>query len=164
LVAKRNAKKMHFDYNDFIEVEDSKTDRDVLRIDLLTNLLQIFSENSDSTYPQKIFEMGKVFSRDEGAETGVLESERLGIAMVNEEINFTELKQVLDYLFKMLSVEYTIEEAENNNYIGGRVGKILVDGNEVGFIGEVAPRVLRNWKVKMPVVALEIDLGWLFNA
>lgn len=165
LTTKKNVKKMHFDYNDFIEVEDSKTERDVLRIDMMTNLLQILSENSDAGYPQKIFEMGRVFSRDDSSdsETGVKEEERLAMAMVDEKMNFTELKQAVDYLFKMLGVEYSIENVENSNYIIGRCGKIIVEGKEVGFIGEIAPRVLKNWKIKMPTVAVEIDLDWLFN-
>jgi len=161
LTTKKNIKKMHFDYKDFIEVEDSKTERDILRMDILTNLLQILSENSNSSYPQKVFEMGTVFSSDDGSETGVREEERLAISLIDESVNFTELKQILDYLFKMLDVEYKIENAENNNYIAGRVGKIIVGGEDVGFIGEVAPRVLKNWKIKMPVVGLEIGLGWL---
>ncbi|MBU2577087.1 MAG: phenylalanine--tRNA ligase subunit beta [Nanoarchaeota archaeon] len=162
LTTRRNIKRMHFDYNDFIEVEDSKTERDVLRMDMLTNLLQILSENSDAGYPQKIFEMGRVFSRDDSEDTGVKETERLAVVMVDEVMNFTDLKQVVDYLFKMLGVEYSIENVENSNYIIGRCGKMIVEGKEVGFIGEVAPRVLKNWKIKMPTVAVEIDLDWLF--
>lgn len=164
LTTKKNVKKMHFDCNDFIEVEDSKTERDVLRIDLMTNLLQILSENSDASYPQKIFEMGRVYSRDESEDTGVRETERLAMVMVEEKMNFTELKQAVDYLFKMLGVEYSIENVENSNYIIGRCGKMIVEGKEVGFIGEIAPRVLKNWKIKMPTVGMEIDLAWLFNS
>lgn len=163
LVAKKNVKKMHYDFNDFIEVEESKTERDVLRIDLLTNLMQIASENSDAAYPQKTFEMGRVFSKDASgkSETGVIEDEHLAALMIDENITFTEMKQVLDYLFKMLNIEYSIENVENSNYIIGRCGKIIVDGKDVGFIGEIAPRVLKNWKVKFPAVAFEIDLGFL---
>jgi len=163
LTTKKDIKKMHFNYSDFIEVEDSKTARDVLRMDILTNLLQIFSENSDAAYPQKIFEMGKVFFRDTSNqfESGIKEGEKLAIALIDEKANFTELKQILDYFFKMLGISYSIENTENNNYISGRVGKILVNGKEIGFIGELAPRVIKNWKLKMPIVALEIDLRFM---
>ena len=163
LAKKRDVKKMHFNFKDWIEAEDSKTEYDVLRIDLISNLLKIFAENSDSQYPQKIFEIGKVFEKDETEETGIKETEKLAIALADEKINFTALKQIADYLFKMLDVEYEIEPIENNNYIAGRVGKIIVDKKEVGIIGEIAPRVLKNWKLKMPVVGIEIGLGWLFD-
>ena len=175
ITTKKNVKKMYYDFNDFIELEDSKTERDVLRIDLMTNMLQIISENSDASYPQRIFEMGRIFQRcevagsrlqvagAEGSETGVVEKERLAIAMIDERMGFTEMKQVLDYLFKMLGVEYVVEDVEDSNYIIGRCGKIVVDGVEVGKIGEIAPRVLRNWKIRMPVVGCEMGLGFLFG-
>ena len=163
ITSKSNVKKMHYDFKDFIELEDSKTERDVLRIDLLTNLLQIASENSNASYPQKTFEMGRVFSKTDDAksETGVLEDEHLAIAMIDEKINFTELKQTVDYLFKMLGREYSIENTENSNYITGRCGKVVVDGKTIGMIGEIAPRVLKNWKIKLPMVAMEIGLDFL---
>ncbi|MFA4960306.1 MAG: phenylalanine--tRNA ligase subunit beta [Candidatus Pacearchaeota archaeon] len=160
LTTKKNIKKMHFEYKDFIEIKDSKTERDCLRMDLLTNLLQILSENSNSQYPQKIFESGRVFFLDnnEKSEIKVRESENLAIALIDEKMNFTEIKQVMDYLFKMLNLEYKIESYENSNYITGRCGKIIVDGKIIGFVGEIAPRVLKNWKIKMPVVAMEIGI------
>ena len=161
--SKKNVKKIHYDFHDFIELEDSKTERDVLRIDLLTNLLQIISENSNAAYPQKIFEMGRVFSKTDDAksETGVKEDEHLAIAMIDEKVNFTELKQVVDYLFKMLGKEYSIENTENSNYITGRCGKIIVDEKPIGMIGETVPRVLKNWKIKLPMVAMEINLDFM---
>ena len=165
LTTKKNIKKMHFDFNDFIEVEASKTERNVLRCDLMTNLLQIISENSDAIYPQKIFEIGRIFSREtessklEVSETGVLEKEKIAIAMIDEKMGFTEMKQILDYLFKMLGIEYILENIEDSNYIIGRCGKVIVNEVEVGRIGEIAPRVLRNWKIRMPVVGCELDLS-----
>lgn len=171
LTTKKNIKKMHYDFNDFIELETSKTERDVLRYDLMTNMLQILSENSDVAYPQKIFEMGTVFDREDGelkvedrtTETGVVEKERLALAMIDEKMGFTEMKQVMDYLFKMLDIEYVLEDIEDSNYIIGRCGKIIVNGNEIGRIGEVAPRVLRNWKIRMPVVGVELNLDSLLG-
>ncbi len=163
LTTKENIKKMHYDFKDFIEIEESKNENDALRVDLLTNSLKVLSENSDSQYPQKIFEVGTVFELDkEGkAETGIKESERLAISLIDEKISFTDAKQVLDYLFKMLDKEYELEVVEDNNYILGRVGKVLVNKKEVGRIGEVAPRVLKNWKINLPVSAIELDLSFL---
>ncbi len=160
LTTKKNIKKMHYDFNNFIEVEDSKNENNILRIDILTNLLKILSENSDSQYPQKIFEIGRVFENTDNkeSETGVLEKDLLGIALIDEKVNFTDAKQILDYLFKMLDKEYTLEEVENNNYILGRVGNVIYNGKKVGIIGEVAPRVLKNWKISLPVSTIELDL------
>ncbi|MDD4563634.1 MAG: phenylalanine--tRNA ligase subunit beta [Candidatus Nanoarchaeia archaeon] len=167
LTTKKNIKKIYFDFNDLIQVENSKTQRDTLRHDLLTNLLEIFSENSDATYPQKIFEIGKVFEKDKEnkTQTKVIEKEKLSIALTNENVNYTELKQILDYLFKMLNIiNYKIENNDNHPaYIKGRSGIIKVGDKEIGTIGEINPRVLKNWKLKMPVVSLELELTFLLN-
>ena len=162
LAVKDDVKKMHYDFKNWIEVEDSKTEYNVLRIDLISGLLKILSENSDASYPQKIFEIGRVFSSGD-SETGIKEDEHLAVALIDEKITFTDAKQVLDYLFKMLNKEYKIEEVEDNNYIPGRVGKILADCKEIGIIGELAPRVLRNFGISMPVAGFEIDLKFLMN-
>ncbi len=165
LSTKDDIKKMHYDFKDFIEVIDSKTEYNVLRIDLLTNLLKILSENSDSAYPQKIFESGIAFEKDSEnkTETGIKENQKLAIALADESVNFTEIKQILDYLFKMIDKEYKIKETEHLGFISGRAGEIIINNQSIGIIGEIHPRVLRNWKIKMPVSALEIDLGFLID-
>jgi phenylalanyl-tRNA synthetase beta chain len=161
LANKEDIKKMHFDFKGFIEVEESKTDYNVLRMDLLSNILKILYENSDSGYPQSIYEIGRVFAKNKEKETGIEEKERLAVAIANEKLNFTQIKQVLDYLFKMLGKEYKLEPVESSNFIIGRAAKILVNEKEVGILGEIAPRVLKNWKIRMPTVALEMGLDWL---
>jgi len=159
LTTKKDIKKTYFEFNEAIEVEESKTKNDTLRHDLLTNLLQIFAENSDSQYPQKIYELGRTFKLDDSTETGIAETEKLAIALVDESITFTEIKQILDYLFKMLNIKYTlVEDDDHPAYINGRCGKIIVNDKNIGNIGEVAPRVLKNWKIKAPAVALEMDI------
>ena len=47
--------------NQEIEILESKTENNILRASLLAQSIQILSENSDAAYPQKIFEIGKVF-------------------------------------------------------------------------------------------------------
>jgi phenylalanyl-tRNA synthetase beta chain len=151
--------------SDLLELETSKSEYKYLRYNLLIPILRIISQNSDATYPQKIFEMGTIFERDKEnkTEVGIVEKENLAIAIVDEKVNFTELKQILDYMFRMLDIKYSLEECENNNCIPGRTGKIIVNGNELGMIGEVAPRVLKNWGINMPVVALEMNLEKLIE-
>lgn len=144
-----------------IEVNDSKTENNILRMGLLANLVQVLSENSDATYPQKIFELGRVFYSDEkykDSETGIGEREKLCIASCHEKANFTELKQILDYLTRMFDTEYEIRETSHPSFIEGRAGSIFIDNKEVGILGELNPNILKNNKIKMPVSVLEIDI------
>ncbi len=146
-----------------IEVLDSKTERNILRTSLLANSIQILSENSDATYPQKIFELGKVFYHDDKTETQIGEKERLCISLCYEKANFTGLKQILDYLMRMLGVVYEIKETEHPSFIEGRCGEIIINKKSLGVIGEVHPNSLKNNKIKMPVASLEMDLEALMN-
>lgn len=144
----------------FIEVDDSKTEYKILRKDLSHYLLKNFSENVDSEYPQRIFEVGKVFDLKLNDE--ILESENLCIGITPG--NFTELKQVLNYLGSMLGVKFEFREDDNVEcFIKGRLAKIILNGKEIGRIGEVHPMILRNFKIKMPVALCEICLEELFK-
>ena len=144
-----------------IEVKDSKTENNVLRKSLLAQSINVLSNNSDAQYPQKIFELGKVFEHDEKkeSETGIKETERLCISLCYEKANFTEIKQILDYLIRMLDVKYEIKETEDPCFIDGRAGKIIINDKEVGIIGEIKPVILKNNKIRMPVASMEIDLN-----
>ncbi len=144
--------------NRIIEVLDSKTENNILRNSLFANSIEVLSENSDASYPQKIFEIGKVFYEDDKTETGIEESERLCISLCYEKANFTELKQILDYFMKMFALNYEIKEIEKDGFINGRVGSIIINGKNVGFIGEVSPVILKNNKIKMPVSSFEMNI------
>ena len=150
-----------------IEVIDSKTENNILRTSLFANLIGVLSENSDAQYPQKIFEIGTVFYPDNKSETQIGEKSNLGISLCYEKANFTELKQILDYLMRMLSIGYEIKETSHPSFIEGRCGEIIILKNNkkinIGFLGEVQPFVLKNNKIKMPVAGLEINIENLMN-
>jgi phenylalanyl-tRNA synthetase beta chain len=141
-----------------IEIEESKTENKILRNSLLADSINILSQNSDVQYPQKIFELGKVFENDEKSETGIKETEKLCISLCYEKANFTEIKQILDYLIRMLDKEYEIKPIDNTSFIEGRCGAIIINNKEIGIIGEINPTVLKNNKIKMPVASLEINI------
>ena len=142
----------------FVEVQDSKTDYTILRQNLSHYILKILSENVDAEYPQRIFELGTVFKGFEGVE------EKINLAMAITAGNFTDLKQVLEYLGRMLDKKIELKEPGGSNslpkhFIEGRAAEIFVNGKSAGFIGEIHPKILRLWHLKMPVVILEIGLG-----
>ena len=144
---------------DFIELEESKTDYTILRNDLSHYLLKILSENIDCEYPQAIFEIGKIFNNDKE----IKESEKLSLAITPE--NFTKLKQILEYLFRMIKIKINLKEPQQfpAYFIDGRVSEILIGNKKIGLMGEIHPKILKNWKIKMPVALFEIDLEEIFE-
>ena len=151
--------------SEYIKVEESKTDYNVLRKDLTHYLLKIFSENVDSEYPQKIFETGKSFGLDKSGE--VEETEKLSAGICPGD--YTKIKQILDYMGNMLDIEISYKESSNYNDLGhfikGRVAEVYVgnDKTKAGYIGEVHPKILNKWKVRNPVALFEISLEKIFE-
>jgi phenylalanyl-tRNA synthetase beta chain len=142
-----------------VEVQDSKTDYKILRQNLSHYLLKTLSENVDSEYPQKIFETGIVFESKEQT----TEKEKLAAALTPG--NFTEARQVLEYLFRMLNLKVNLKEPKStqSHFVEGRVAEILLDNKSIGEIGEIHPKILKVWKLKMPVSLFEINLEEVFE-
>ena len=143
----------------FVELEESKTNYTILRKNLAHYLLKVFSENIDSEYPQSIFETGKVFELD----GEIIEKENLAVAITPG--NFTQAKQILEYLFRMINLKINLKEPEQSHlhFIDGRVAEIFLENKSIGFIGEIHPKILKNWKIKMPVALFEINLEEVFE-
>jgi phenylalanyl-tRNA synthetase beta chain len=166
LIKQDEAEKAKLEESEKIEVENSKTEYKLLRPNLLIPALRIMADNKDNEYPQRIFEIGTIFQKDtssrtESFETGIKESENLIISSTPG--NFTELKQILDYLARMLNLKYEIKEAGKEGLIDGRTGTIIINNKPVGYIGEVHPETLRTWNIKLPVSVLEISLEEIFK-
>ena len=153
-------KNMSMPEKNFLEVEESKTDYKILRKDLTHYLLKIFSENVDSEYPQRIFEIGKIFN---STDSDLNETENLAMAIAPA--NFTDIRQIFEYLSKMMNLDLQISEGENvpNYFIDGRTAEIRLDNKIIGFLGEIHPKILKNWKIKMPVSIFEINLDEIFK-
>ncbi len=135
-----------------LELENSKTEYKFLRPNLMIAAMRTFAGNKDNEYPQRIFEMGTVFTPEESEKSGIKETENLVIACSPS--NFTEIKQVLDYILKITGLEYTLKESNSPGFIDGRTASIIVGKKSIGYFGEMHPETLRNWNIKMPISAL----------
>ena len=60
-------------------------------------------------------------------------------------------------------VEIRESEKSVNHFIEGRFAEIYIEDSFVGLVGEIHPRILRAWKIKMPVALLEINLKKIFE-
>ena len=129
-----------------------------LRSWLLPGLIEFLSNNQSVEFPQKIFELGKVTLLDESKETKVREEEWLTAATTHATAGFSEIKSALDSFFSNYGVQWQIKETTHPSFIEGRVGKVIVAGDEIGVVGEVSPQVLEAWKLENPMAAFEINL------
>ena len=65
----------------------------------------------------------------------------------------------------MLDLEFKFEEPKEfpHWFVDGRTAEIKINDKIIGFIGEVHPRTLKEWKIRMPIVILEISLEEIFE-
>ncbi len=149
---------------DYIELENALTSEyNVLRNWIIPSLIQVLSENKHHEYPQRLFEIGTVFKKDNKTEMGAKEFQRLAVVSSHSEADLTELRQVLDALMRALNLSYEIIEADHPSFIKGRVGRVIVNQKKVAYIGEINPEVLVNFGLEMPVAALELNISEIFN-
>ena len=137
---------------------------DILRAWMVPSIIEIFSKNKHHEYPQNIFAIGRVFSKDIREEAGIREADRIAVGICHEKSDYTGIRQVLDYLFSSLGMKYDVKEILHDSFIEGRVGRASVHGKEVAYIGEISPAVLENWQLTMPVAVFELNLTGLFEA
>ncbi|MFH1065544.1 MAG: phenylalanine--tRNA ligase subunit beta, partial [Nanoarchaeota archaeon] len=157
-----------------VEIENPMTELfSCVRTWILPQLMGLLSKNKNAEYPQKIFEQGLVtmlHERSEGKlgasatmKKDLKDYERMAVVVAHTKADFTEIKQALDFIMNNLGVKYEIENTAHNSFIPGRVGRVVVNGKGVAYIGEMHPKVLSNFGMGVPVAAMEINLTDLFD-
>ncbi len=151
--------RMNRDKTRVVEVANPKVvTMTCLRNWLLPSLIEFLSCNQSVEFPQRIFELGKVTLLDDSEETKTRDEDWLAAVTSHAVASFTEIKSALDAFFMNFGVEWQIRETVHPSFIEGRVGAVVVNGEDVGVVGEVYPGVLEAWKLENPVAAFEINL------
>ena len=130
---------------------------------LTPELLKCLKSNRSVEYPQNIFEINQVITLDETRDVKSRDLLKLCVMLTSRNVTFTAIKQVLDFLFNSLDLNYEIEQLTHPSFIQGRAGKISVNNQEIGIIGEIHPVILNNFELENPVSSLEIDLTELLK-
>jgi phenylalanyl-tRNA synthetase beta chain len=141
-----------------IEVENPRTiEHSVLRDSILPSLMGVLSRNVQATYPQKIYEVGRVFLRD-GPK--VIERPRLSALAAHSSSSFSEAKMYLEALSSArLGESIQTRTATHWAFAEGRTAEVLVKKQSIGYIGEVKPTALAAFGLEVPVAGYEIDLA-----
>jgi phenylalanyl-tRNA synthetase beta chain len=151
--------KMNQEETRVVEVSNPKVvTMTCLRNWLLPSLLEFLSNNQSVEFPQKIFELGKVTLLDGKRETRTRDEEWLAAAISHPNASFSEIKSALDAFFMNFGVNWQIRETFHPSFIEGRVGAAIVNGVNVGVLGEIHPQVLGAWKLENPTAAFEVNM------
>ena len=144
------------------------SDRDVMRTTLLGGLLEVLHSNVNRRQERvRIFEFGRCFLRDG---TGYEQPHRIAALAYGRalpegwtgdprEVDFFDLKGDLEALATPLPV--TTAAAAHHAFHPGRSARVAVAGVEAGWIGELHPRLIRNYDLARAPVVFEVDLDAL---
>lgn len=166
-------------YSDLLEISNPMTETySSLRNSLIPSLLKVEAKSFKSIYPHKVFEVGEVVIRDDAENHGCVTRSGLGVLLSHAEANFSEMGSYLTHLQYLMFWDIRIQAKDFPIFIPGRSGEIIAcpepfdfvqdrlrrRDREVpaGIIGEIHPKILDKWGIKMPTVLVELDLFVLF--
>ncbi|MGD2049560.1 MAG: phenylalanine--tRNA ligase subunit beta [Chloroflexota bacterium] len=148
-------------------------DRVAMRHSLLASVLEIVAVNRRFQERMALFEIGQIYL---AGEEGLLPDElrRLVLVMTGprmdpacpgyeegDELNFFDLKGIVENLFKGIHVSgLAAEAASHPTYRPGRTARLLIDDRQIGWLGELHPLVAEGFDIDgdWPVIAAELDL------
>jgi len=157
-ISENEAGIMGYGTRDLVEVANSASqDQKYMRPSLTPNLLKAVEKNQKQFTEIKVFELGKVFRRNV-AEKNMLSGALSGSA-------FYVAKGMVGQLLRGLGIsdiwydEYrpTPEESKSSIWHKQKCAEIKSGKEEVGFLGEIVPRVLGQMGITMPVAVFDLD-------
>jgi phenylalanyl-tRNA synthetase beta chain len=137
-------------------------DFSIMRTTTIPNMLEVLARNYNRRNDAaKLYEIATVYIPDELPVSKLpLEKEVLTIGMYGQ-VDFYDLKGVIEELLSGFGItEYEFEpEKENPTFHPGRTAKVILDGKNIGVIGEIHPEVIENFEghEKTYIGVLEIE-------
>jgi phenylalanyl-tRNA synthetase beta chain len=121
----------------------------------------------------RVFELGRCFVADPNEDTGYRQPLRLaalaaGLALPEQwgvpahPVDFYDVKGDLEAIFAPRRLRF--ERIQHPALHPGRCARILLDGTDIGVIGEIHPRWQQKYELGGPAAAFEIDLAPLLAA
>lgn len=140
-------------YEGALEVKNPKSlDFSVVRDRLALGALDFLRINKRRNLPQDLFEIGEVI-------VGGEQHTNLCILKADSKTGYSDIKQILDALMVRLGIQsFQVRPGKVELLVEGRAGNILLNGQEIGVIGEVHPAALESFELKNPVSCVEINL------
>lgn len=157
----------------FVRIMNPLTeDVSAMRTSLIPSLMETARYNlSYKNVNVKLFELNKVYLPREGEKLPEEVKQLAGLGMgmegnlhwtaVQRPIDFYDLKGCIEDLFEELRIKGVMfERAEDVPYLHpGKASRIVLEGRNLGWAGEVHPRVLSHYGMEDKVFVFEIDFS-----
>lgn len=160
-ISENDKKIFQYQPEELIELENPVSlEQKYLRPSLIPNLLKNVEKNLRYFEEIKIFELGKIFRKEKGK---IVEKKMLTGLMIGEA--FYQAKGVVDLLLNKLGIsniwydqyQPTPEESKISLWHPQKCAEIKVDQEEIGFLGEISPKIFDDLKIEKKVVVFDLD-------
>ena len=151
----------------------------VMRSQIIGNLVDILKFNLNRKAERvNVFELGRIFRRDpsvKGSDSsvqginqplhiaalsyGTSAPQQWGVA--SRQVDFYDLKGVLEEMIAPLTARF--EPINHPALHPGRSAKVILSGEEIGFIGELHPRLMNEYDLPHAPIVFELDVEPLLN-
>lgn len=126
-------------------------DHTCLRNSLFPSLMRLLRRNIRRDLPQKMFEISDVLVDN-------VKQRNLCMVMMHSKTSFTEIKSYAESILREINADYQLKASEYKTFIPGRGAEVIVNGETVGYFGEVSPQVILDFEINHPVVMFELNL------
>jgi phenylalanyl-tRNA synthetase beta chain len=117
------------------------------------------SNNVKSEYPQRVFEIGRVYSRTEDR---VSEAWHVGCLVAHSQASYSEAKMYLESVCRTLAGKELVAEASRHwAFAAGRCAAVGTIDQPLGYVGELKPEAIDAFGLRVPVSGFELDLSAL---
>ncbi|KAA9405498.1 phenylalanine--tRNA ligase subunit beta [Haloarcula sp. CBA1131] len=141
--------------------EPYSEDYTILRTWALPSIMMVLENNTHRSYPQDLAEIGLAAGLDDSENTGVAEHRTVAAALARTDASYEDAKARLQALADAFDKDLETPPTTHPSFIGGRVAEVVLDGEPVGVIGEIHPKVLVEHDLELPVAAFEFRLDAL---
>ncbi len=132
-----------------------------LRTWALPSIMHVLENNTHRRYPQELAEVGFVAERDEDENTHVAEHRTVAAAIARTDATYEDVKGKLQALVGEFDAALETPATEHPSFIDGRAAEVVIDGDSVGVVGELHPKLLVERDLEVPVAAFEFRLDAL---
>lgn len=133
----------------------------ILRTWSLPSLLVVLENNTHRRYPQELSEVGFTARVDERENTKVAERRTVAGVLARTDASYEDAKARLQAIARAYDVTLETPATTHPSFLDGRVASVVLDGDHVGVVGELHPRVLVEYDLEVPVAGFEFDLDGL---
>jgi len=148
-----------FGQKNLIELENPLSqDYKYLRTSLIPNLLKNVQKNQKQFKEIRIFELGRIFLAPK-------KEKRMLTGLIFSKEKFFEGKGIVETLLNKMRIsnlwydqyQPTPEDSELKIWQKDKCAEIKVDGEEIGFLGEISKDILENLKIENDVLVFDLD-------